>query len=49
MTLLMDSRKRGTRILLAVWPWLVTNVRVGTDVDTFLLFHIGGPLVWRSL
>jgi|DEB0MinimDraft_4_1074332.scaffolds.fasta_scaffold902861_1 hypothetical protein len=41
MTFLMDSRKRTTRLLLAVWPWLVTNARVGTDVDTFLLFHVG--------
>ena len=41
MTFLMDSRKRRTRLLLAVWPWLVTNARVGTDVNTFLLFHIG--------
>jgi hypothetical protein len=41
MTFLMDSRKTTTRMLLAVWPWPVTNARVGNDVDTFLLFHVG--------
>jgi|DEB0MinimDraft_10_1074344.scaffolds.fasta_scaffold146874_1 hypothetical protein len=42
-TFLMDTRKQSTRLLTAVWPrtWLIEHARVGTDISTFVRFHVG--------